>query len=84
VAGCAKPPGGVPGGNGFSCGPTIMAGANLTWRGGAATGSGKSRKRTAGGRPLGHGRAGCAVGSLQALSLVVETLSVLSPICSAK
>jgi hypothetical protein len=65
-------------------GSAVFGGAKCTLQAAVSHGGGKSLKRTAGGWPLGQGSAGEAVGSLQAFSRRVDTLSVLSPICRVK
>jgi hypothetical protein len=81
----AKTPGGVPGENGSRRRSAGCSGAKCTRRAAAVPGGGKSRKRTAaGGRPRTLCSAGGTVGSVQGLSLRVDTLSTLSPMRSVK
>ncbi len=85
MAGRAKTLGSEPRENGSQRGSAGCCGAKCTRRAAAAPGSGKSRKRTAGGgRPLILGSAGGAAGSVQGLSRRVDTLSSLSPMRSVK
>jgi hypothetical protein len=84
-AGRAKTPSDVPGENGSRRGSAGCCGAKCTRLAAAAPGGGKSRKRSvAGGRPRTLGCAGTAVGSVQGLSLRVDTFSSLSPMRSVK
>ncbi len=85
AAGRGKIPGAVPGENGSRRGSAGCCGAKCARRAAPAPGGGKSRKRAvAGGRPWTLDCAGDAVGSVQGLSVRVDTLSSLSSMRSVK